>query len=583
MIAVPDPDWFNLLAGAIAGRKISVHTAPGAEPLAYCDSQRIYVPARICANHLDARNAVLAQSLLLSAGSLDAALIRSLVGRPVAARRYAWLEILRAIDHRHDQLPLAFIRHPAFAGRRRCTRNAVESLELALGKTATADAIPDFIGSVRPVATLRAALAREGIAALMRRRRDAPRSVSTQTPELTDEDAATEASVIVRLFESALAGAGPVSEWLKKLLGMRRSLGGRDTRASGGGGGDEAPIGRIERAWRRGVHAVEGTLPPQAPGFDHHEQGVECSYPEWDCVRRVYRDGWVRVSEIDPRRAEGASDVSKVLVAPERELQRQLSSLGLDFEMNRAQRDGSDLDVGRLIERAIEMRVGVSGLIDDVYRASRRTRRDLGVVVLADISGSTEEIGANGESLFHQHLRAACQMARTFDRLGDRIALYGFQSWGRHLVQFARIKGHEETWNAAVAGRIADLEPAGYTRTGAAIRHAHRLLRTSIRLPNRLLILITDGFSYDQDYEEHYAEADTRKALSEASAAGIACVVLCIGGGQTAERLTAVFGASNLLIVDDARQITCRIRRVCARALAAVSHRTFATSAMRNH
>jgi len=109
------------------------------------------------------------------------------------------------------------------------------------------------------------------------------------------------------------------------------------------------------------------------------------------------------VSEVDPQRLDGPSDVSKVLVPPDRELQRQLSGLGLDFEMNRAQRDGTDLDIGRLIERAIELRAGVSGLIDDVYRASRKTRRDLGVVVMADISGSTEETNAAGESLFHQH------------------------------------------------------------------------------------------------------------------------------------------------------------------------------------
>ena len=162
---------------------------------------------------------------------------------------------------------------------------------------------------------------------------------------------------------------------------------------------------------------------------------------------------------------------------------------------------------------------------------------------------------------------------RTFDRLGDRIAAYGFQSWGRRMVHFSRLKGHDEAWSQAVAVRFAHLEPVGYTRTGAAIRHAHRVLRTAVRLPNRLLILITDGFSYDQDYEERYAEADARMALSEASAAGTACVVVCIGGAQTADKLASVFGQSNLLIVDDGRQIQGRIGRVCARALAAVSHR----------
>ena len=219
------------------------------------------------------------------------------------------------------------------------------------------------------------------------------------------------------------------------------------------------------------------------------------------------------------------------------------------------------------------MRVGAPGMSDEVYCASRKTRRDLGVVVLADTSGSTEEVNAAGESVFHQHLRAAYQLARTFDRLGDRVALYGFQSWGRRLVHFTRLKGYREVWNQAITARFAELEPIGYTRTGAAVRHASRLLRMSIRLPNRLLILITDGFSYDRDYEEQYAEADARMALSEAAAAGTACVVLCIGGAQTTAKLASVFGESNLLIVDDVRQIHTKIRSICTRALAAVSHR----------
>ena len=94
-----------------------------------------------------------------------------------------------------------------------------------------------------------------------------------------------------------------------------------------------------------------------------------------------------------------------------------------------------------------------------------------------------------------------------------------------------------------------------------------------MRLPNRVLILITDGFSYDQDYEEKYAEADARKALSEARAEGTACVCLCIGGSTSAAQLATVFGSANLLMVDDTAQIPSRIRKVCMEALRAVSKR----------
>jgi nitric oxide reductase NorD protein len=570
MTTVRELHLYNLLAGVVAGRQVSVHAASEAEPFAYSDRQAIFIPQRISADRLDARNAVLGQSLLLSAGSLDTALMRSLIGRRAAARRYAWLEILRAIDDRHRQLPPAFLRHGSLHGRLPLTRTAAESLALALQKSAPIGEIPEFIGSVRPLAVLRRAVALDGMSALTGKREN--RSSRTVVRDPTDDDAETESSLILKLFESSVAGGGPLSEWLKKLLGMQRGATSRKASASGGGGG-EAPVARVERAWRRGVHAIAGKPPGTPAEFDHYAAAHQFSYPEWDGAHQRYRKDWVQVTEIDPQRADGPCDVSTVLVPPSRELQRQLNGLGLDFEMNRAQREGTDLDMGRLIERAIEMRLGVSGSSDNVYRASRKTRRDLGVVVLADTSGSTQEANAGGESLFHQHLRAAYQLTRTFDRLGDRIASYGFQSWGRRMVHFSRLKGHDEAWSQAVAARFAHLEPVGYTRTGAAIRHAHRVLRTSVRLPNRLLILITDGFSYDQDYEERHAEADARMALSEASAAGTACVVVCIGGAQTADKLASVFGQSNLLIVDDGRQIQGRIGRICARALAAVSHR----------
>jgi nitric oxide reductase activation protein len=114
------------------------------------------------------------------------------------------------------------------------------------------------------------------------------------------------------------------------------------------------------------------------------------------------------------------------------------------------------------------------------------------------------------------------------------------------------------------------LQPAGFSRLGAAVRYSEQLLIDRIRLPNRLLILITDGFSYDQDYEERYAREDTRIALREAQAGGTACVCLSIGGTTSAQQLEEVFGAANLLMVDDAEQWPGRIGPVCRQALQGV-------------
>ncbi|RJG27124.1 nitric oxide reductase activation protein NorD [Massilia cavernae] len=561
---------YVFLASAIAGRRVLVHVAMGDETCSYCDGQVIVVPRQPAGEGGEVWRTVVAQALLLAAGSLQPATMRRLIGRPQASRRYAFLEMLRALALIESRIPPAFARHPALNRRRPLTDSADESASVALSERALGE-IPDFVGSVRPLAALRTSVAQDGFAALTRKQQAGNIERGDESPKLADEDEEDESDAISRLFNGP-TNAGPVAKLFNQLLGMAQGRSSRENIPSDGAG-SEVAIGQIERAWRRGVHAIRAVLPFGLPEFEIRGQSAGALYPEWDVHRQGYRKDWVCVDIVDPWRPDGPLDLGHVLEAPPRTLRRELSRLGLDYEMHRRQREGSEFDVGRLIDCAIDLAAGHTPAAQDVYRASRRTRRDLGTMVIVDVSGSTEEKNHRGVSVFDQHLRAAYQIAKTLDQLGDRVALYGFQSWGRKLVRLARLKGHEERWSGHVAERFAQLQPLGYTRSGAAIRHADRVLRTEMRLPNRLLILITDGFSYDQDYEGEYAEQDTCKALAEAKAAGTACVCVCIGGSQEAEKLKKVFGAANLLLVDDVDQIARRIRQVCAFALASVSQR----------
>jgi nitric oxide reductase NorD protein len=569
-------DHYGYLASAIAGRRISVHLMAGDEALAYCDGQTILLPRRAEDGYDDAWLEVVAQSLLLAADSLSVPVLRRLVGRPQAARRYAYLEVRRGLRHIEARIPHAFARHPELNAMmqpgKALTTSPQESADYALEMRRPLPQIPYFIGSVRPLATLRNKIGNEGLAALTKKQQPGKFERDDSPPPDQGDDKETETSKLLKLFENPLMGRNPISDMLNKILGMGTSRGDREENPNAGSG-SEMPVERIERAWRRGVNSVKAVLPFELPDFDSSGMSPQFTYPEWDEFKQSYRKDWVFVDEVDPWRVDGPMDIAGVLTTAPREMQRQLATLGLDYEMHRRQLDGTEFDVGRLIECAIDLRAGHSPSAMDVYRASKKTRRDLGVMVVVDISGSTEETNAHGESVFEHHLRAAWHLAQTFDRLGDRVALYGFQCWGRKLVRMVRLKGHEEGWSGRVAKRFGLLESLGYTRTGAAIRHADRMLRTSMRLPNRLLILITDGFSYDQDYEEKYAEADARKALMEARAEGTACVCLCIGGSTSAIQLATVFGSANLLMVDDTAQIPGRIRKVCMEALRSVSKR----------
>lgn len=557
---------FDYLASAIAGRRISVKVTYDGE-LSYSDGRTLFVSSLRVAQD-DVWLDVVAQALFLACGSLRPGLLARLVGRPQVARRYACFEARRAVRLAADRLPAAFALHPALQANTKWppSRSVEDSLQLAANHRLSLDDIPDFIGTVRPALVLRNAWDTTGSAALTPRELAGDLATADTDEEIAEEQG-SESSKLLDRINSRFTTGNPMSQALSKLFGLGRSR----SHGSGEEGGDaagELPVGRIEQAWRRGMQSLRAALPLALPEpADLAAEGAGRSLPEWDYRLGSYRPGWVHMQEVEPWREDGVLDLSGVLLPASPQLRRQLSSLGREYEMHRRQRDGAEFDIGPLIEHAIELRTGHAPANLDVYRASRRTRRDLGVVVALDISGSTGERNAQGERVFEQQLRSAWQLTRTFDELGDRVAFYGFHSWGRELASMVRLKGQEESWSERISERCAHLEPCGYTRTGAAVRYVAQLLSTSMRLPNRLLILVTDGLAYDQGYEGEYAREDTRKALQDAHAAGTACVCLCIGGSATAEQIQQVFGSANVLMVDDADQWLSKIGEVCRRAL----------------
>ena len=580
------PTDLSLLASAIAGRRTVVHVSPAQvrQLFPYNDGHSIVLP------HGSGPHAwltVVAQALLMQGDSLHSAAMRRLLGRPDVARRYAWLEVHRSAAQLRDRLPPAFTRLLDSSAPAHASTSAEHSLALA-ADVRSAPNVPDWAGTVRPFTVLRQSGGQARRSGATEASTKASRDARPSSPEperpVFEEDEATEDSQLLKLFRNPLRKSNPLSEMLLKLLQAGSQKGAQENAPQSQDEGGELPTGRMESAWKRGVQAVLSRLSPEQLPDTTPEAPSALKYPEWDHAAQRYRPDWVSVDELDPWRSEGPRDLKGTLTPPSMRLHRELSQLARNFEMHRKQPDGTEFDTGRLLDYAVALRTGDTAARADVFRASRRTRRDLGVVVLMDASSSTQECNERGESIFEHLSRAAYHLTLSFDKLGDTVAWYAYQSWSRHLVRLLRIKGHEERWSGRVAERLAELDSEGYTRTGAAIRHTHYLLRTEMRLPNRLLVLVTDGFSYDNDYQARHAEEDTRRALTEARDQGTACVCVCIGGTLAARKLEQVFGATNLLLVDDASQIDSRIRPLCQRALAGVSHRSLsATRAPHTH
>lgn len=266
-------------------------------------------------------------------------------------------------------------------------------------------------------------------------------------------------------------------------------------------------------------------------------------YPEWDCYTARYRHAGAIVRERDGENGEDAW-VDAML----RRHATTLRSVRRDFERVRPrrtalkrQRDGSDVDVDAVVEAYADRRGG-GATSDRLHVDTRPLRRDVAISLLVDASASTDSWVTGNRRIIDVEKEALLIVAEALDALGDPHAILAFAGEGPESVELQRIKGlaGRET-SGEIRRRIAGLEPGGYTRAGAAIRHATAgLLQHAAR--HRLLLLLSDGRPNDVDqYEGRYGVEDTRAAVVEARLQGLHCYCLTVDR-EAPRYATRIFG-----------------------------------------
>jgi len=184
-----------------------------------------------------------------------------------------------------------------------------------------------------------------------------------------------------------------------------------------------------------------------------------------------------------------------------------------------------------------------------------RKERDLSVLVLMDLSESTNEILPNTDRPVIQLTREATTLLGwAIEGIGDPFAIHGFSSDGRHDVQYVRFKDFDQPFDDEAKSRLAGMKGALSTRMGAAMRHAASYLK---RQPTqrKLLLLITDGEPADIDVRDpQYLRHDTKKAVEELMSEGITtyCLTLDPNADQYVSRL---FGANHYTVVDNVQRL----------------------------
>ncbi|UQN11738.1 nitric oxide reductase activation protein NorD [Methylococcus capsulatus] len=299
------------------------------------------------------------------------------------------------------------------------------------------------------------------------------------------------------------------------------------------------------------INELEGKEPVSDP---YH-------YPEWDYQVQLHRPNWATVLERrqakdDPALIERILLEYKPVASRLKHIIDALQPQGVIRQRRRE--DGDEIDLNAAIRAMIDIRMGEMPDPRINIRTIRKTR-DLAVLLLLDLSESTNETLPGSDRPIIQLAREACTLlAWAIDGIGDPFAIHGFASDGRHDVQYYRFKDFDQPFDDQAKSRIAGMKGGLSTRMGAAMRHAAHHLRHRPQ-QRKLLLLVSDGEPADIDERDpQYLRLDTKKAVEELASSGIMTYCLTLDPDADAY-VSRIFGPNRYTVVDHVQRLPERL------------------------
>ena len=280
-------------------------------------------------------------------------------------------------------------------------------------------------------------------------------------------------------------------------------------------------------------------------------------YDEWDYMIGMDRPAWCTLLEKPAPHGDPRS-IDEVLRRNEETVNR-LTSMIKAVQIERPRRlkrqlEGDRLDIDASITATVDLR---SGRAPDprVHQRLGRNSRDLAVLLLIDLSQSTNDwVPGAGCTVLDLARQAAALVAHAMDKLGDEFAIHGFDSNGRHDVEYYRFKDFTEPYVDQAKARLAGMKGQLSTRMGTALRHAGHFLRNR-RVSHKLILLLTDGEPHDIDvHDRQYLVFDTKRAVEDLRRHGIPTFCMTLDRGAD-EYVSRIFGARNYLVLDQLKRL----------------------------
>ena len=309
-----------------------------------------------------------------------------------------------------------------------------------------------------------------------------------------------------------------------------------------------------------GTQSTIDKTSPTSDGMDDLPPGIP--YDEWDCGAGEYvrAAATIRVYPAGDGDAAWSRDILRQHASVARRIRREFEMLRARRALLRRQRAGDDLDVSACVEAIVDRRGGRTP-DERLYVDARPARHGIAVSLLVDISGSTGTHVRDQLRIIDLERIALLLAAEALDALGDDYAIQAFTGSGPSNVKLMMVKDFVDRNGAAVRGRIAALEPGGFTRLGPVVRHATQHVAHH-SAGHRLLLILSDGRPNDSDrYVGEYGVEDSRQAILEARASGAFPFCLTVDR-DASEYLPQIFGPAGYTILQSPERLPQALVRV---------------------
>jgi len=272
---------------------------------------------------------------------------------------------------------------------------------------------------------------------------------------------------------------------------------------------------------------------------------------EWDYQKNDYLIKYTRILPQITRNVIPI-ELPQRLKKTVKKIQSELDLLQLDRIKNDRLPYGDELNMDSWIEYMSHQNKSMHH--QNFYTTYEKKTRDMATLLLADISLSTEG-GITQELRIIDVIKDSLMVfGEALEKLEDKFAIYTFSSLQNKKVYFNIIKNFKDRYDTLIRGRINSIKPQYYTRMGAAIREATKILDKQ-QSTNKLLLIISDGKPNDEDrYDGRYGIEDTKKALEEVKKKGITpfCITIDL---DAKEYLSYLFGRNGYAIVRNGEKL----------------------------